>query len=111
MDPLPKDAQVIWVRPDAPPKPAQGEPCNGCGVCCLSEPCPVGVVLSRRFTGPCAALRWVPQQRIYRCGALVPVDGALGWRRALKRWRNAWLKRAIFAGQACDCSLQPESHP
>lgn len=24
-------------------KPKEGDPCNGCGVCCLSEQCPVSV--------------------------------------------------------------------
>ena len=44
---------------------------NGCGVCCLLAPCPVGIVLSRRWRGSCAALRWVGAERRYRCGALL----------------------------------------
>ncbi|HEY4069905.1 MAG TPA: hypothetical protein VGM74_23550, partial [Burkholderiaceae bacterium] len=51
------------------------EPCNGCGVCCASAPCPLGVLASRRFTGACAALLWVDEARQYRCGLIArPAD-------------------------------------
>ncbi|GKT22078.1 hypothetical protein AVHM3334_07095 [Acidovorax sp. SUPP3334] len=50
--------QVVHVHPSAPLQPAQGAPCNGCGLCCLAEPCPLGMLVSRRRTGPCTALRW-----------------------------------------------------
>ncbi|WCM91005.1 hypothetical protein [Acidovorax sp. NCPPB 3576] len=50
--------QVVHLHPSAPPQPAQGAPCNGCGLCCLAEPCPLGMLVSRRRRGPCAALRW-----------------------------------------------------
>ena len=49
---------VVWLQPSAPPKPAEGAPCNGCGLCCLAEPCPLGMLVSRRRTGACTALRW-----------------------------------------------------
>jgi len=39
--------EVILIHPEAPAKPPLGAPCNGCGVCCLAEPCPVGVLVSR----------------------------------------------------------------
>ena len=37
---------LIRIHADAPAKPPVGAPCNGCGVCCLLEPCPLGVLLS-----------------------------------------------------------------
>ncbi|MDT0138632.1 hypothetical protein [Acidovorax sp. PRC11] len=37
-----------------------GQPCNGCGLCCLAEPCPLGMLVSRRRHGACVALRWLP---------------------------------------------------
>jgi hypothetical protein len=49
---------VIRIEPLAPVKPATGSPCNGCGVCCLAEPCPLGMLVSRRRHGRCSALRW-----------------------------------------------------
>jgi hypothetical protein len=80
--------RVILLHPEAPPKPDPGAPCNGCGVCCAAEPCPVGQLLSLKRRGPCRLLRWEAGR--YRCGAVqrLPV---------LARW--------ISAGSGCDCDL------
>jgi hypothetical protein len=107
------DRQIIHIHRAAPPKPAQGESCNGCGICCLSEPCPVGMLLSRKRHGACDALRWSDEQRRYRCGMLVAPMESLGWRDSIpvKRWLAAWLSRRsvrwIAAGVGCDCDLEP----
>lgn len=91
-------SQIIHIHPEAPPKPAFGAPCNGCGVCCLAEPCPLGMLLSRRRRGACVALRWsVPAGR-YECGALVRLP-------FMRRWVARW----IAAGQGCDASLEVEA--
>lgn len=87
--------QVIHIHRGAPPKPAEGAPCNGCGLCCLVEPCPLGMVLSRKRRGACVALRWSESGQRYRCGA---VDGPWGF--LTRRW--------ISAGSGCDSSLQPQ---
>ncbi len=104
-------ARVVWIEPDAPPKPAWGHPCNGCGVCCLLEPCPVGIVLSRRRRGACVALRWVVAERRYRCGALHDPGNVLGWEygalgRCLSAVVRPLLRRWIAAGVDCDCDAQ-----
>lgn len=92
--------RVIEIHPDAPPKPAEGAACNGCGVCCLAEPCPLGVLISRRRHGACSALRWDGAR--YLCGVLAArPQGLAGW--LVRRW--------IAAGQGCDCSLEPEGKP
>ena len=101
--------RVIWLHSDAPTKPAHGQACNGCGVCCAAEPCPVGVLLSRRTQGACVALVWNTRQQAYRCGV---VDHQ--WR-ALPRWlAQAWRRLAlrwIAAASGCDCSLQTSCNP
>ncbi|MDP3253398.1 MAG: hypothetical protein Q8M77_15945 [Hydrogenophaga sp.] len=99
--------QVIHIQAEAPAKPALGAPCNGCGVCCLSEPCPLGRVISRRRLGACDALRWDGDGKIYRCGALVDTEAVLGlrWRWAapvLRRLARRW----IAAGVGCDATLE-----
>lgn len=114
-----KTHQVILIHPDAASKPAPGAPCNGCGVCCLLEPCPLGVALSGRRHGACVAVRWHDDVALYRCGALSePVDildQVLA--RPLRRlapWLSSTLaptlarlaKRWIAAGQGCDSTVE-----
>ncbi len=113
---MPHTARTITIHPLAPAKVPEGAACNGCGVCCLYEPCPLGMLLSRRRSGACQALRW--QQDRYRCGVLVDAGGVLA--QALPR-RVRWLERVlasvlrrvgarwIAAGTGCDSSLQVDS--
>jgi hypothetical protein len=105
---MPRD-QVIHIHPAAPPQPAEGTPCNGCGVCCLAEPCPLGQVISRKRVGACDALRWDHTQSLYRCGAISDPRGVLGprWGWAaplLVRLSRRW----IAAGTGCDASLRSD---
>lgn len=110
-----KNRQIILIQPEAPPKPVTGAPCNGCGVCCLLEPCPLGVLLSGRREGACVAVRWQAVVQQYRCGALsAPLEilqdalprtlwPVLPWlapllARLAKRW--------IAVGQGCDSSVE-----
>lgn len=108
--------QVIHIEPLAAAKPPMGAACNGCGLCCLAEPCPLGVLLSRSRTGPCKALQWVPSERQYRCGALggAAMSTSSGnrtlWRglvRAIEAWKARLVQRWIGAGLGCDCDLEP----
>jgi hypothetical protein len=96
---------VIHLHPAAPAKPAEGAPCNGCGVCCASEPCPAGVLVSRRRQGRCAALTWNEAGALYRCGLIVQprqfLPRGLRWAAPLAA---RWARRSISAGQGCDCS-------
>jgi len=107
------ESKIIHVHALAPAKPALGAPCNGCGVCCLSEPCPLGVLLSGRRSGACRAVRWNAQGAIYRCGAIESpaevLPAALQWLKAPLAWVLRRLAgRWIAAGAGCDCDLVPE---
>ncbi|GHC74459.1 hypothetical protein GCM10007320_11640 [Pseudorhodoferax aquiterrae] len=95
------DWQVVHVHPYAPAKPAHGAPCNGCGMCCLLEPCPLGMLLSRRRQGACVALRWDEAQGRYLCGALSEPAEVLG-----VRWLAPLARRWIAAGIGCDARFQ-----
>lgn len=88
------NARIVLIHPQAPAKPLPGAACNGCGVCCLSEPCPVGMLASRRMLGACRLLCWDGVR--YRCGLL---QGRPGWRDRL--WR-----RWVGAGRGCDSSAE-----
>ncbi len=107
--------RIIHIQPLAPSKPVLGQPCNGCGVCCLHEPCPLGILLSGHRRGACTALRWEDDRAQYRCGAMgqprevlrAALPTGLAWLSpvllpALRRLAGRW----IAAGQGCDCSLE-----
>jgi hypothetical protein len=97
--------KIIHLHRAAPAKPDVGQPCNGCGVCCALETCPVARLRFLQKGGPCPALEWSDQERRYHCGMLVRPGAYFGWlpaageglmRKLLKRW--------IAAGKGCDCS-------
>jgi hypothetical protein len=113
-------SQTIQIHVEAPPKPVPGAPCNGCGVCCLAEPCPLGVVLSGHRHGACKALRWSEASAIYRCGAIsdpadvlkqalpTPLRGLAPFAApVLGRLARRW----IAAGVGCDSTLEPLARP
>lgn len=112
--------QIILIQPKAAPKPAHGAPCNGCGVCCLLEPCPLGVLLTRRRQGACVAVRWHGEAHQYRCGALgEPVDVLQSVLPRSLRRLAPWLapglarlaKRWIAVDQGCDSTVEPDGPP
>ncbi len=100
---------VVHVHPGAPAKPVTGAPCNGCGVCCLAEPCPMGILLSGRRRGPCVALRWdAPRQR-YVCAMVTDPAAVLPGGRALSWMSPLWsrlARRWIAAGRGCDAAFE-----
>ena len=108
---------VIHIHPQSPEKPDWGAPCNGCGVCCLLEPCPIGVVYSGRFKGACRALTWSDEARRYHCGVLsqayAQARPSLQGRPApiWRRWWWRWVHRIIAAGVGCYAALEARKPP
>lgn len=101
--------ELIPIHPLAPPKPAPGQPCNGCGVCCLAEPCPVGMMVSGRRSGACAALEWHDAEGRYRCGMVARPEAHLpGWTRPAAPLVRRLALRMIAAGIGCDCDIELE---
>lgn len=101
---------VLWLQPGAPPKPPFGAPCNGCSLCCLIAPCPLGMLVSRRRTGSCDALRWDEARQRYQCGLIASPAEVTGW-------KSPWLlqavrrvaERQIAAGSGCDADIAVSS--
>ncbi|WP_431051383.1 hypothetical protein [Roseateles sp. L2-2] len=111
-----RTGSVIWIRPEAPPKPAVGAPCNGCGVCCLAEPCPLGMLVSLKREGACRALQWSENDRQYRCGMLVHPTRYVGLRTfkpegLVNRLIRRYARRMIAAGIGCDADIEPMTAP
>lgn len=107
--------QVIHIHPQAPTQPPTGAVCNGCGVCCLVEPCPLGVLLSQKRRGACSAVLWSEPLGLYRCGAVVAPRRVLAAQLPTHwRWLSrplAWVlgrvaRRWIAAGVGCDSSVE-----
>lgn len=100
-------ALVIHLHRAAPPKPAEGAPCNGCGVCCALETCPAARLRFRQRQGPCPALEWQQNAGCYRCGLLLRPAHYFAW---LPLWGQGWARRLlarwIAAGAGCDCSAE-----
>lgn len=112
---MPEFNVTLLVAQGAPFKPAVGTPCNGCGVCCLLEPCPLGGWLSRKREGACDALRWDESTHTYRCGAVTHTDEVLRarWPKPLAMMlpMATWLvsrlaARWVAVGVGCDCDVQ-----
>jgi hypothetical protein len=101
--------RVIYLHPQAPAMPPIGQPCNGCGVCCALEPCPLGVMTSRRRTGRCTALQWNDEQLRHVCGWVASPQRFTGLgSRLLNRWVATLAARWIAAGHGCDAALWAE---
>ena len=92
-----------------PEKPAYGSPCNGCGMCCIAEQCPISQMLFGEHD-LCPAL--TRMGNVYACGLLcdtaryaVPVsdkvDSAL----------RAAIAYLLGAGRGCDARLIEEDVP
>ena len=98
---------VIAIHSQAPAKPAPGRPCNGCGVCCSWQPCPAGMLISRRRTGACSALLWRAAGQRYHCGLITApqqfVPALPGW---MQPMFAALLRRWISAGSGCDSTIE-----
>lgn len=43
---------------NAPEKPEEGSPCNGCGWCCASSRCDIAVLAIGEGPGPCPLLKF-----------------------------------------------------
>ena len=99
--------QIIHIHPDAPLKPVIGKPCNGCGLCCLAEPCPVGMLFSGKRRGACSVLRWDAPQRRYVCG-LITEPASFVRPRWLAGAAVGWARRMVAAGAGCDSDLTLE---
>ena len=96
---------ALSLHPDAPPKPDWGAACNGCGVCCAAETCPVARLRFLRRHGPCPALRWSVESGCYRCGLLSTPDQFFPLPVRLRGVAGRVIARWIASGAGCDCSM------
>jgi len=100
---------VIELQVDAPAKPPVNAPCNGCGVCCALETCPLGRLRFLQRRGPCPALTWSAPEKRYHCGLLrEPARHFPALPAALLPAASRLAGRWISAGSGCDCTAAVE---
>ena len=86
--------------------------CDGCGLCCLAEPCPLGVLVSRRRRGACSALRWSDADQRYWCGMVADPAAVTGMTHPWAvRAMSALARRWIASGIGCDARLDAQVLP
>lgn len=101
--------RLIAIHAAAPPKPAPGAPCNGCGVCCAAAPCPLSRVLLGHRDGACPALQWRAGDAHYVCGMATEPARFIGWLpQSLGAFAARRCARWIAAGRGCDSTLETE---
>lgn len=85
------------------PKPRFGAPCNGCGMCCIAEPCLLARETLGATIGPCPALESEGDKRV--CG-LVKRPAWHIFKESAPEHDTAWLSslfaQALGVGKGCD---------
>ena len=102
--------QTIHLHQNAPAKPAEGQTCNGCGICCALETCPPARLRFMQAKGPCPALAWSEHKARYYCGLMSSPRKYLGWLPLFaEAFTSRLISRWIAAGKGCDCNadVQP----
>lgn len=113
---------VQTMQPEHPKKPRQGQPCNGCGYCCHTEPCGLAKEFLDCSKGPCVALEWKggksscglvtnPLGHLYRAGKKSQGLESLneGDLRAYSEALGSQIAESLGVGRGCDSTDSDES--
>lgn len=104
--------RTVELHPLAPDKPDYGARCNGCGLCCAFEPCPVARIFLLQSSRKCRALLWQDDAGSYVCGMVVCPDRYV--RMIPRRWRECsgkFFASRIAAGTGCDFAAEMDDMP
>lgn len=102
--------QIIELHPLAPAKPDHGARCNGCGVCCAAEPCPVAHIFLFQMKGKCRALLWQAGSSRYVCGMAVCPDRYVPLiPHALRGRAGSFFASRIASGTGCDFAAEVDT--
>lgn len=102
--------RLIELHQLAPAKPRCGQPCNGCGVCCALEPCPVALVFLLQRKGRCRALLWDERESRYVCGMVRQPDSYSRLiPKSFGKSMGMFFASRIAAGKGCDAEIELEN--
>ncbi len=97
-------------------KPKIGEPCNGCGICCMVQTCRNGAYvlglvdeLGDYAEGRCPALVQRPD-KTYACGIILNPNKYIKNKQYTAKVKSRHFARLIGAGNGCD-ELLPDDTP
>lgn len=100
---------ILHLHPAAPAKPLVGAECNGCGICCALETCPLARLRFWQKEGPCPALTWSDLENRYHCGLLSqPVHFWSAVPKVFHPYTQRLSHRWIAAGIGCDCEAETD---
>lgn len=106
---------MSWLAPVprdmAARKPAHGQPCNGCGVCCHISVCPLGQSVFGPRLGPCPAVQKNPDDpHKWECGLVVEPMRFVMHKCLAHTWQamRAAASILIGTGDGCDCRINGE---
>ena len=98
--------ETIELHAAAPAKPKLGAACNGCGVCCAAEPCPVARLFLFQRQGRCRALQWQVESNRYVCGMVTaPQLHSQLVPSMLTAAAGRFFASRIAAGSGCDAAI------
>ena len=83
-----------------PRKPAEGEACNGCGLCCAVELCALALEFLDQPQAPCPAMEFADGR--FWCGLARNPSRYFGTPAAGNRPIGAMVRRALSIGEGCD---------
>lgn len=84
----------------APEKPAEGAPCNGCGLCCAAEPCLIAQDFLGATEGPCPAMVFAESR--FWCGLVVKPSDYLDVPEFANGVIGDRIGNALGVGKGCD---------
>jgi hypothetical protein len=90
------------VGPGPPRKPAEGEACNGCGLCCAIALCPLAAEFLDAAEPPCPAMEFADGR--FWCGLARRPSRYFGTPASGNRLIRPMVQQALSIGEGCDAS-------
>ncbi len=85
-----------------PPKPREGEACNGCGPCCAVELCSLAIDIVGATEPPCPVLEFADGR--FWCGAARSPSRYFDLPAFSDRFMRPLVHRALSIGEGCDAA-------